>query len=478
MSKIIMVQGTSSGAGKSFITTAICRFLKKKGFNVAPYKAQNMSLNAVAVEEGEMAWAQFVQALACEAEPSVLMNPVLLKPVGNSRSELILLGKSSGFVYSATFDEYRKRAKPVAYSALRKLMSRYDVIVAEGAGSPAEINIKEHDYVNMMLAKTFDAPVLLVADIERGGVFAQIVGTMELLDEEERRLIEGFIINKFRGNPELLKSGLEFIKARTQKEVLAVIPYAENSLPPEDSLDIRKKKGKHRIAVIKYPRISNFSDLIPLWIEDVEIVWVTDKSELQGARAVILPGSRRVLEDLRWMKEKGIYQEILNLHQRGTFILGICGGFQMLSKLLVDETGSEGGGTEKGLSIVPAVVEYTHRKQAKPVKAVKLTRRYPWIPQTLKGYIIKAGRMHLESEALFRIGRETDGYARENLMGTHIHNILWDDTFRSAFMEKLGIPPSGKSYQEELNRTFDDLAEIIEREERLKEKILELAQTG
>ncbi len=441
---------------------------------MAPYKAQNMSLNAIAINEGEIAWAQYVQSLACETEPSVLMNPVLLKPVGNSQSELILLGQSTGFVYSATFDEYRKKAKPIAYGALKKLMDQYEIIVAEGAGSPVEINIKKHDYVNMMLAKTFKAPVLLVADIERGGVFAQIIGTMVLLEKEEKDLVKGFIINKFRGNPELLENGLEFIKKETKKEVLAVIPYIENSLPPEDSLDIRRKRGKHKIVVIRYPRISNFSDLIPLWNEDVEIVWATEKYELNGAKAIVLPGSRRVLDDLRWMKEKGIHRKILELYKKGTFILGICGGFQMLCELLIDEIGNEGGGSEKGLSLVPGIVKYSSEKQTKPVVATKINDKLQWIPHQLKGYIIKSGHLSLKGKALFKLDNETDGYAQNNLLGTHIHNILMDDAFRKAFMEKLGIPPSKKSYKEELNKIFDKLADIIESQEKLKNRILTL----
>ncbi len=466
--KLLVVLGTCSGAGKSFITTAICRFFKKRGVKVAPFKAQNMSLNAVAVEDGEMAWAQFVQALACEEKPTVIFNPVLLKPVGNMKSEVIVLGRSEGFVKSSEFDSIRKKLKPVAFQVLEELLERYEVVVAEGAGSPVEINIKENDFTNIAIATHFKAPALLVADIDRGGVFAQIIGTMELLDHEEKQFVKGFVINRFRGDLKILEPGLKFVEKKTGKPVLAVLPYIENALPPEDSLDIRGKTGKPVIAVIRYPRVSNFSDIVPFSVEKVGIRWCTRPEELEDAAAVILPGSRRVLDDLRWMKEKGLDKSIKELAQKGVPVVGICGGYHMLGETLKDPVGTEGGGKERGLELLPIDVCYEGRKQVMPVKA-KNTGASGWIAPAVLGYKIHTGKVKRKGASpLFYIEGQEEGCIKGSVLGTHVHNLFFNDETRWEFVRFIGGTPSKVIYEKVLEESFDRLAELIEEHEKFK----------
>ena len=465
--RLVLILGTSSGAGKSFVATALCRYLSLKGAKVAPFKAQNMSLNAVAVRDGEMAWAQFVQALACEEEPTVRFNPILLKPVGNSKSELVVLGESRGFVHSATFDEYRKTARPVAYRVLEELLSEYDIVVAEGAGSPVEVNIKRHDFVNIAIATTFNAPALLVADIDRGGVFAQIVGTMELLEPEEKRHIKGFVINKFRGHLEILEPGLRFLEERTGVPTLAVLPHVEGTLPPEDSLDIRNKKGSPVIAVVRYPRVSNFSDLIPFFVEDVGIRWCTHPGELDDAKAVILPGSRRVLSDLRWLKAQGLDEAIKRKAKSGVPVVGICGGYHMLGEVLRDPVGTEGGGAEEGLGLLPVEVVYDTGKSVSPVEA-EVATPIPWLRGRLSGYRIHSGRVIIKGNPLLKMGEVPEGCVNPPVVGTHLHNLFHNDRVRWEFVRYVGANPSGKDYKKELEATLNRLALLVEESEGLR----------
>ncbi|BAT72335.1 adenosylcobyric acid synthase [Thermosulfidibacter takaii ABI70S6] len=459
--KLLVILGTSSGAGKSFVTTAICAFYKRWGLKVAPFKAQNMSLNAVAALDGEMAWAQFVQALACGQEPTVKFNPVLLKPVGNAKSEVIVLGKSKGYVESFQFDDYRRAVKPFAYEVLSDLLEEYDVVVVEGAGSPVEINIKEHDFSNIAISTHFKAPALLVADIDRGGVFAQIVGTYELLSEEERRFLKGIIINRFRGYEEILRPGIDFIEDRLKVPVLAVLPYLENVLPPEDSLDVRGKPGRPLIGVVRYPKMSNFSDFVPFFVEKVGIKFCTSPEELEDVDAIILPGSRTVLSDLRWLKQKGIDQKILE-KARLVPVIGICGGYHMLGRELFDPYGKEGGGKEEGLGLLSIKVFYEGEKKVEKVGAI-LCQDLWGIKGGIKGYLMHSGKVDVkEGEWLFRIGDNFDGCVNRNIIGTHLHNLFWNDGLRSEFIRYLKGKPTGKSYLQELNKVFNNLAELIE----------------
>ncbi len=468
MGRLLVVLGTSSGAGKSFVVTALCRWFRKKGLKVAPFKAQNMSLNAVAGVDGEMAWAQFVQALACGEVPTVRFNPVLLKPVGYAKSELIILGKSTGFVHSASFDHYRDKAKPVAYAVLRELLSEYDIVVAEGAGSPVEVNLKEKDFANISIALEFNAPALLVADIDRGGVFAQIVGTYELLEPEERRYLKGVIINKFRGYVDILKPGLDFVEKKIGVPVLAVFPYVEDVLPPEDSLDIKDKAGSPVIGVVRYPRLSNFSDITPFGIEDVGICWCSSPEEVDRADAIVLPGSRRVLDDLRWMKERGVCEAVIKAHLQGKWILGICGGYHMLLEELVDPNGTEGGGEEKGLGLIKGKVVYGREKRVERLK-VKVAKEISWLRGEVEGYRIHSGEVYLyENLPYVLVNKDwADGVCKGNVLGTHLHNLFWNDEVRWNFVREIGGISSKRSYLLEMQRAFDGLAEQIEHHSRL-----------
>ncbi len=462
MSKVLLVLGTTSGAGKSTLVAAICRYLARRGMRVAPFKAQNMSLNACAVEEGEMAWAQVVQAWAAGVEPRVQMNPVLLKPLGNARSELILLGRSAGVVESATFDAYRSRACLVAYEALRGLLKEYDLVVAEGAGSPAEVNLKEMDFVNTGLMREFQAPAILVADIDRGGIFASILGTLELFTPQERELVVGFVINRFRGNLDILKPGLDFLEERTGKPVLAVFPYLDKALPPEDSLDIRGGgDGKLKVAVVRYPRISNFSDLIPLALESqVTLAYTRDPLEVAAAHLVILPGSRATLSDLRWMKGRGLDLAVKLAHKRGAWVLGLCGGYQMLGGELEDPVGTDGGGREEGLGLLPVKTIMAGEKRVGPVKARKAVD-WSWMPCRVAGYEIHTGETKGGSP-LFVLGDSRgDGAWGERVLGTYIHDLLAQDDFRRAFLRLLGVRGTS-NYYAHLEESLDALADAVD----------------
>ncbi len=480
MGRLLVILGSSSGAGKSFLATAVCAFFKAHGFRVAPFKAQNMSLNAVAAIDGEMAWAQFVQALACGIDPSVRFNPVLLKPVGDAKSELIFLGHSKGFVESYRFDDYRRRIKPLVYGVLKELLNEFDVVVAEGAGSPVEINIKEHDFANIALCTHFDAPAILVADIDRGGVFAQIVGTYELLDEEERGYLQGIVINKFRGYEEILKPGLDYIEERLGVPVLAVLPYLDDVLPPEDSLDIRGKTGKPVLGIIRYPKMSNFSDFVPFFVENVGIRWCTHEEDLSGVDALVLPGSRKVLSDLRWMKDRGIFQRIKEL-VGAVPVIGICGGYHMMGKVLEDPVGKEGGGCEEGLGFFPFKVVYSEVKRVRPVKAVAIGE-VPWIEGELDGYLIHAGEVRFEGgcERLFEIEGRQEGCVDigRRLVGTHLHNLFWNDVVRARFVDLIGGKPSGKIYKEELGKIFAKLNLLIANYPKLRQFLFKLVGEG
>ena len=453
--------GTTSGAGKSTLVAAICRYLARKGVRVAPFKAQNMSLNACAVEGGEMAWAQVIQAMAARVEPRVQMNPVLLKPMGDSRSEVIFLGKRAGVVESATFDAYGDQARSVAYGSLRSLLKEYDLVVAEGAGSAVEVNLKERDFINTGLMREFQAHSLLVADIDRGGVFASILGTLELLNAREREFLEGFIINKFRGDLSILRPGLDFLEERTGRPVLAVIPYLDKTLPPEDSLDIRGGgHGNFRVAVVHYPRISNFSDFTPLSLEPgVTLVYTQDPMEVASAHLVILPGSRATLEDLRWMKERGLDLAVKLAHKRGGWILGLCGGYQILGKAIIDPGGMEGGGVEEGLGLLPVTTVMKDEKKVGPVVARRVAD-WPWLPQEVWGYEIHTGETWSDLPLFITEDGRKDGTWGERVWGTYIHDILAQNSLREAFLREMGVRGSFR-YLPYLEEILDSLADMV-----------------
>ncbi|WP_297487113.1 cobyric acid synthase [Thermococcus sp.] len=470
MGKALMVQGTSSGAGKSLLVTALCRIFSNLGYDVVPFKSQNMSLNsAPSIEGGEISRAQYLQAIACRKKPSVRFNPILLKPEGNMRSQVVFMGKPIGSVSARDYmlsrkEELFRRAMRV----LDELKEKHDLVLIEGAGSPVEINLKDYDIANMRVAKHANARVILVTDIDRGGSFASIVGTMELLSEEERELVTGFVFNRFRGDASLLKPGFDYLEKRYGKPTLGVIPYVEHRLPEEDSLaEFPKVRGELYIQIVKLPHISNFTDFEPLhWANGVD--YVTRAEEIKGD-VIIIPGSKNTVEDLLWMRESGIEEAIIQAHREGAFVVGICGGFQMLGREIIDEVESRRGRV-KGLGLLPAKTVFTREKRTNHLKA-----RVLWGPaegMSVEGYEIRMGRS--VSGRPFSVITsingvkilEPEGAIGERAFGTYLHGIFHNFEFTGRFLNFLrlekGLEPvsvEGWSVEEEIER----FAEVVEK---------------
>jgi len=362
MAKSIMIQGTMSSAGKSLLVTALCRILKQDGYKVAPFKSQNMALNSFITEDGyEMGRAQVVQAEAAGIKPSVLMNPILLKPTTDVGSQVIVNGEVRGNMAASNYFQYKKELIPEIMHAYNILDKEYDIIVIEGAGSPAEINLKSEDIVNMGMARMAKAPVLLVGDIDRGGVFAQLYGTIALLEEEERAMVKGLIINKFRGDVKILEPGLTMLSDRLSPiadvPFVGVVPYTKVDIEEEDSISerfLKKAAKKIDIAVIRLPRISNYTDFHNLErFPNVSVRYISRVSELLEPDMIILPGTKNTIDDLKFLRESGLEAAILKAEAKDTLLFGICGGYQMLGEWLRDPHGVEGGGEMKGLSLLP-----------------------------------------------------------------------------------------------------------------------------
>ena len=370
MAKCIMVQGTMSGAGKSLLCAALCRIFKEDGLRAAPFKSQNMALNSYVTLDGlEMGRAQVMQAQAAGVEPDVRMNPILLKPCSDTGSQIIVNGEVRGQMPAAEYFRYKTRLIPDILAAYHSLAETCDVIVIEGAGSPAEINLKENDIVNMGLAKLVDAPVLLAGDIDRGGVFAQLYGTVALLEPEERARIRGLIINKFRGDEAILRPGLTMLEEKTGIPVLGVVPYLQVDVDDEDSLaPSLTQTAVHKpldVAVIRLPRISNFTDFAPLEAHPLfGVRYVPRPEELGAPDLLILPGTKSTMSDLLWLRQSGLEAAVQKRAAEGTLILGVCGGYQMLGGTLSDPTGAEGDRpqTLRGLGLLPVDTVFDTRK--------------------------------------------------------------------------------------------------------------------
>ena len=376
MAKVIMIQGTMSSAGKSFLAAGLCRIFKQDGFSVAPFKSQNMALNSYITDEGlEMGRAQVMQAEAAGIRPEASMNPILLKPTSHMGSQLIVNGEVRGNYSAAEYFRMKRSLVPDVMRAYGSLAEKFDIIVVEGAGSPAEINLRENDIVNMGLAEMIDAPVLLAGDIDRGGVFAQLYGTAALLTDEERRRIKAFIINKFRGDKEILRPGLSMLYDRCGIPVAGVVPYMDVDVDDEDSL-AERLSGRHsaavdregreafaRIAVVKLPRISNFTDFNVLErLPGISFSYVTKPDELSKADLILIPGTKNTMGDLKWMRENGLESAVLKAADAGTFVFGICGGYQMLGEELSDPYGVEEGGRIRGMGLLPVKTVFTRCK--------------------------------------------------------------------------------------------------------------------
>ena len=381
MAKAIMIQGTMSSAGKSLIAAGLCRIFRQDGYRCAPFKSQNMALNSFITEDGlEMGRAQVMQAEAAGIEPSVWMNPILLKPTNDMGSQVIVNGEVIGTMKARDYFAYKKQLIPDILHAYQKLEAEYDIIVIEGAGSPAEINLKQDDIVNMGMAKLAKAPVLLVGDIDRGGVFAQLLGTLLLLEEEEKQMVKGLIINKFRGDKTILDPGVVMLEEKGRIPVVGVAPYLQVQLDDEDSLTerfwMKEAAGKIDIAVIRLPRISNFTDFNALEVaKEASVRYVEHVRELQKPDLIILPGSKNTMEDLRWLRESGMEAAILKAHAKGTVIFGICGGYQMLGETIKDPEQMEAGGTIQGMGLLPVDTVFSTEKTRTRVKEPLVCRR-------------------------------------------------------------------------------------------------------
>ena len=395
MAKCIMVQGTMSGAGKSLLCAALCRIFRQDGWRVAPFKSQNMALNSYITADGlEMGRAQVVQAQAAGKAPDVRMNPILLKPSSDVGSQVIVGGEVRGDYRARDYFRMKRQLIPDIMKAYDSLAAENDIIVIEGAGSPAEINLKADDIVNMGMARLANAPVLLAGDIDRGGVFAQLYGTVALLEEEERQRIAGLIINKFRGDPEILRPGLDMLYEKTGIPVLGVVPYSQAKIDDEDSLapdlEVTKVHKAVDIAVIRLPRISNFTDFIPLEQHPaLGVRYVSDSRSLGRPDMIILPGTKNTMGDLLWLRQSGLEMQIRRLAGEGIPVLGICGGYQMLGEQLLDPEGVEHGGEMAGLGLLPLETVFESGKVRTRVHATVCA---PFDGAGIDGYEIHMGR--------------------------------------------------------------------------------------
>ncbi len=425
MAKKIMIQGTMSGVGKSFLAAGLCRIFKEDGFRVSPFKSQNMALNSFVTSEGlEMGRAQVMQAEAAGIKADVRMNPILLKPEGDALSQVIVMGEVYGDMNAADYFREKKKLVPVIEDAFHSLERENDIIVLEGAGSPVEININKNDIVNFGIAALFSSPVLIASDIDRGGVFAQLKGTVSLLKEEEKQYLKGLIINKFRGDPSILGDGAGMIEELTSVPVLGVVPYMDIRLDDEDSLSQglsgKASGGILDIAVIRLPRISNFTDFKAFEpVSEAGLRYVGNMSELGIPDMLIIPGTKNSLSDLHWLKETGIGKVIRSYAKNGGVVFGICGGLQILGKTLSDPDSNEGGGSEKGLSLLDINTVFSAEKKRRQVSGVieGLKGVFSGLNSAgFEGYEIHMG----VSEGL--TGRAV--ISKGNVYGTYVHGIF------------------------------------------------------
>jgi len=503
MAKALMVQGTGSGAGKSLVVAALCRIFRDMGARVAPFKGQNMALNSyITLDGGEIGRAQALQAEASRIEPTVDMNPVLLKVSGETGSQVIIQGKVFCTMKAQEYYASKARAWDAVKQSYDRLSEKYELIIMEGAGSPAEINLMNSDIVNMSAAKYAKAPVILVGDIDKGGVFASLYGTVKLLGRDSR-YIKGFVINKFRGDPEILRPGLEMIRERTGKAVIGVLPYINDiSLPEEDGLALQKQSspirrrssgGVIKIVVVGLRYISNFTDFDPLACEPgVEVIFSQNPSDIENADLVILPGTKNTVKDLLMLREKGLDESIKRAYSRGVQVMGICGGFQMLGKRIVDPHCIESShGEIEGIGLLDVETSFQHEKTTCRVEAELADSSWLMVHsnknnalssvscEPLRGYEIHMGtssgniglfkvkRLLQTGDRVSYEGPVPDGSKNGNCWGTYLHGIFENDAFRHGILESIrkqkGLSPltSALNYGEVKEKAIDHLAGIV-----------------
>ncbi|MBF9071297.1 cobyric acid synthase [Streptacidiphilus fuscans] len=472
MSGALLVAGTTSDAGKSVVTAGICRWLKRQGVKVAPFKAQNMSLNSfVTLDGAEIGRAQAMQATAAGVEPEAAMNPVLLKPGGDQRSQVVVLGKPVAEVGALDYRERKPALLRIALDCLADLRDRYDVVICEGAGSPAEINLRAGDIANMGLAVAADLPVVVVGDIDRGGVFASMFGTLALLSAEDQAHIAGWLVNKFRGDARLLQPGLDMLHRVTHRPSLGVLPMLSGLwLDAEDSLDLAGVMARGdagaplgtdvlRVSVVRLPRLSNFTDIDALAQEPGVLVrWATRPEELADADLVVLPGTRATVADLAWLRERGLDRAVAERAARGLPVLGVCGGYQMLARTITDEVESKAGAVD-GLGLLPVDIRFAVEKTlARPVGEA--------YGETVHGYEIHHGVATVEGGAEPWL----DGCHHGAVWGTTWHGALENDGFRRAFLREVAevsgrafVPAPDTGFAAAREERLDRLGDLIER---------------
>ena len=487
MVKSIMVVGTTSHAGKSMLVAALCRILSRRGWRVAPFKGQNMALNSyVSTSGAEIGYAQAVQAWAAGVPPQAEMNPILLKPQGNSVSQVILKGRAIG---TTTAENYYKEFFSTGWQAIQESLARlsqeFDLLICEGAGSPAEINLKHRDLANMRIASYLKSPTILVADIDRGGVFAHIVGTLELLEPEERALVKGIVINKFRGQKSILQPGINWLEDRTGIPVIGVIPWLDEAFPAEDSLSLMerpavKTQAEITVAVIRLPRISNFTDFDSLEAEPtVNVKYLTPNDDLGYPDAVILPGTKTTIADLLVLQKTGMAEALSNYAAAGGTVMGICGGFQIMGQMLADPEGLEGQeGRFNGLGLLPLRTVITQQKVA---RQRTVSSKYPQEGLPVVGYEIHQGRTQL----VMPTGSEGENVPSflpifddrslgivdeaQSVWGTYLHGIFDNGPWRRAWLNRLrqqrglsSMPTGIANYREQRDSMLNNLATTID----------------
>jgi adenosylcobyric acid synthase len=486
--KSIMVQGTASSVGKSIITAALCRIIKQDGFTVAPFKSQNMALNSFITEKGlEMGRAQVVQAEAAGVVPSVLMNPILLKPSTDKKAQVIFMGKVHKNMSAQEYHDFKPTLKEMIKDAYTELSTDHEYIVLEGAGSPAEINLRENDVVNMGMAEISDSPVILVGDIDRGGVFASIYGTIMLLTEEERKRVKGVIINKFRGDIEILRSGLDMIEELTNVPVLGVVPYTHLRIEDEDSLSERfkfeeEKEGQIKVEILYLPHVSNFTDFNVFETQDdVSVRYVMRGESIGDPDVLIIPGSKNTIEDLIYLKNSGLAEQIIRLRRKGKHIVGICGGYQILGNKLSDPLHTESAITDiQGLGLLDIETVFEAEKTTTQVNGQVVSKNLVRLAgKSVTGYEIHMGITKLLDQAqpfveiTERLNENVsilDGAISSDgkVMGSYIHGIFDDIEFTRAFLNHIrnvkgleDMASNVDSFEEFKEKEYERLAQVV-----------------
>ena len=489
--KSIMLQGTASSVGKSLLTAALCRIFRQEGYNAAPFKSQNMASNSFITEEGfEMGKAQAAQAEAAGIKPSAYMNPILLKPSGDRQAEVIIKGKTYKSMTAMEYHEFKPQLKEMITEVYNDLISTYDILVIEGAGSPAEINLRDKDIVNMGMAEIADCPVLLVGDIDRGGVFASIYGTIMLFTKEERRRVKGILINKFRGDRRILEPGLKMLEDLTGIPVVGVIPYGDFNIEDEDSLTQRFTKdinteGKVTVEIVQLPHIANFTDFhVFETLPDVHIRYISRGESIGNPDILILPDSKNVIEDMKYLRESGLERDIMNAYKNGSYIFGISAGYEILGQKILDPHGLEGNIKDlKGIGLLDIETIFEQEKRAAQVEGevafagedihenCKTSRIKGFVSHIGKSILLEGTKPFLQiSVRANEDARYTDGAVSRDgrVFGTYLHGIFDEIDFTQKFIDNIlrekGLTPSSnkvKTFEEFKNQEYAKLAKLV-----------------